>query len=626
MPPDPISQSVQGVTQLVKSSLNKVGGGAGDEPEGISREREDILALDLSDEELLKLASNATARYEQYGARIEVRQKKNRAYYLGMQFQGQAAVQDDPVASNLIFEAEETFLPAALAKPPEPVVFSDNTTEGTAESQTIKTMIQYHAKTLVLRRKLARMTRQWSIDLLGVMKHGWNPEMNDISTETRDVKNFVFDPDGYIDEYGDYIGPLLGERMPTTADKLAELFPDQKAYIAVMVDGLMGTKVTYTEWWSNQYCFYTFKNRVLDKNKNPNFNYDREEEEEDEYGEKTMAAIPGRNHFATPKMPYTFLSVFSLGEHPHDETGLIEQNIGNQNRITKRDIQIDLNLERSNNSIGLSAQNFNEETAKQAAVAMQKGNPVLIPAGGPISEAVARFPAPGLPDAIFRAQDTAKNDLRQIFGTQGITAQQPDEDQTARGMILNQQYDTTRIGGGIGDALEQVAENIFNWWLQLYYVFYDEEHYAAVLGQMKAVEFVTMSNQNILRKHVVTVAPNSMKPKDEITEMNQAMALYDKGILDPKTLFTLIDFPDPQKSAEQAVLWKLDPAAYMQLNFPELAAKLQAFQAQKVQEAAAAMAQGAGGMPAESVTEPAQGIEAEPANAALANVPLEAGT
>ena len=160
----------------------------------------------------------------------------------------------------------------------------------------------------------------------------------------------------------------------------------------MLVGGHMGTKCTYTEWWSDKYCFYTFKNHILDKNKNPNFNYEKPILDVDEDGAVVQSVMPAKNHFARPKMPYTFLSVFSFGKHPHDDTGLIEQNIGNQNSISKRDAQIDTNLDRANNSIGLSGKNFNEETAKQAAQALQKGNPVLIPAGGPVSEAIARFP------------------------------------------------------------------------------------------------------------------------------------------------------------------------------------------------------------------------------------------
>ena len=611
---DPISLNVKGVSDLVKSGLNKVPGGATDASEGVASTKVDVLDLSMSDEELLKLASHTEAEYSGYEKDIETRTKANKTYYKGTQYKGSQYATDFPIAGNHIFEAEETFLPAALAKNPEPVVWSDNSTEGAAQASDVKTMLQYHADTLVLRRKLNRMTRQWTIYLLGVLKHGWDSEINDIKTETRDPRNFIFSKDGFVDEYGDFRGSLLGERNTCTAARLAELFPKQEAFITVMVSGLMGTMVTYTDWWNDKYTFTTFKEKVLDKTRNPYFNYDREEDDEDVDGNPITVKTPGSNHFAKPKMPYTFLSVFSLGEQPHDETGLIEQNIPNQNRITKRENQIDANFDRSNNSIGLSGQNFNEETAKQAATAMQKGNPVLIPAGGPVNEAIARFPAPDVPAGMFNQLDRDINGLRTIFGTQGITASQPDEDQTARGMILNQQYDNTRIGGGIGDALEQVADNTFNWWTQMYYVFYDDDHYAAILGQMKAVEYVQFKNADLKRRMVVSVAPNSMKPKDEVSQANEALSLYDKGAIDPKTLLTILDFPDAQKTAEQAVLWKLNPMLYMQLNFPELAQQMQA-------AATGAVPPPGGGAPEVGGT-PAPSLAAPPANPSLSQVPL----
>lgn len=624
---DPVSMNVKGVSDLVRSGLNKTGGGNGSREEGVISDQVDELDLTLDNEELFTLAARTETKWEPYGEKLRRRQDANKAYYLGKQLEGSPISQDFPIASNLIFEAEETFLPAALSKNPEPVVWTDGTKEGAAVANDVKTMLQYHADTQVLRRKMNRMTRQWSVNLLGVVKHGWDKTINDIKTDTRNVRNFVMDPDAYIDEYGDYCGGPLGERIPSTAGDLADMFPKHAAYITVMVDGKMGTKVVYTEWWNDSYCFYTFKGRILDKHKNQFFNYGKTVMDVDEDGEMIMRKEDARNHFARPKMPYTFLSVFSMGEQPFDETGLIEQNIGNQNRITKREDQIDKNLDKSNNSIGLSGQNFNEETAKQAAVAMQKGNPVLIPTGGPVSEAIARFPAPSVPDSVFKSLENNKNDLRSIFGTQGITAQEPDEDQTARGMILNQGFDTTRIGGGIGDALEQVADNIFNWWAQLYYVFYDESHYAAILGRMKAVEYVSFSNRALTRRLVISVAPGSMKPKDEVTEMNQAMALWDKGAMDPKTLFTILDYPDPQEMAEQVVLWKIDPQMYMRINFPEMMAKLQQAQMQAQQEMQAAAsgivpAAGEDIAPEDANGEPPGKLSTPAKSAALSEVPL----
>lgn len=621
---DPISQNIQGVQSLVGSKINKTsGGGAGNEPEGVvpGAPFEDELTLKMSDEELIKLAQQWELKYTPYEAKIKIRLAAIKTWYLGHQAAGtpEATKDGEPVSANLLFEAEETFLPAAVAKNPEPVVWTDNSPEGTKLASAVKTMLQFHADILVLRRKLTLMTRKWSIDLLGVIKHGWDSKINDITLDVRDAKNFVYDPEGYVDAYGDYIGPI-GERIKTTAGRLIELYPKCKDYVTMLVSGQMGTEVTYTQWWTDEYTFTTFRGKVLDKAKNPHFNYDKVEEETDQDGVIVPVEIKGVNHFARPKKPYTFLSVFSLETQPFDETGLIEQNIPNQRRVTKRTNQIDYNLTRANNSDVFSGENFTQETAKQAAQALAKGNPVIVPAGKPIGEAIARLQAPSLGADFFNELQNSKNDLRTIFGTQGITAQQQDEDQTARGMILNQQYDNSRIGGGIGDAIEQVADNIFNWWVQLYAVYYDEEHFAAVMGKMKAVEYVTLKSSDFNKKLVVSVSPDSMKPKDEVTEMNQALALWDKGAIDPKTLLTILNFPDPQNTAAQTVLWTVDPQLYMQLNFPELAAQLQQKQAMM---GAVPGAPGAGAPP-EGVTEPQDegGLAADPSSSALSQVQL----
>lgn len=609
---DPIEQNILGVQQLVGSRANKVPYGT-QIVEGVESEPRTALTLDLSDEELLNLAKDWEANYRLYEGKLKPRQEKNKQYYLGMQKQGGALTTDDAISANLLFEAEETFLPAALAKNPEPVVWADNTPEGNKIAKDVKAMLQYHADVLVLRGKLKMMTRHNSIYLLGVMKHGWDDKIKDITSEVRKPQNFIFDPKGYVDVYGDFVG-YLGERITVTAKQLIELFPKHKAYITIMVNGKLGTDVTYTEWWDDDYCFYTFKGKVLDKHKNQYFNYDEDKEETDEYGNVNKVTNRGVNHFARPKKPYTFLTVFTLEEQPHDITSLIEQNIPNQRRITRRTEQIDYNLSRANNSDVFSADNFNQEQAKQAATALAKGNPIIVPKGRPIAEAIKRLEAIGIHPSFFTELETSKQDLRQIFGTAGLTSTPQQPDQTARGMILNQQHDTTRIGGGIGDALEQVADTVFNWWVQLYAVFYDEPHIASVMGRTRAVEYITLSSQDLDRRLVISVAPNSMKPKDETTEMNQALALFQAGVLDPKTLLTVLDFPDPQRTAEATVLWLIDKQAYLQMNFPELASQLM--------QAQPAPTPVGGGPAPEQVTSPTGDLSAPPASPSLAQVPL----
>lgn len=208
-----------------------------------------------------------------------------------------------------------------------------------------------------------------------------------------------------------------------------------------------------------------------------------------------------------------------------------------------------------------------------------------MPQGGPIGEAIVRIPAPGIPNGFFDELENNVNNLRSSWGTQGITSQQQKPDETARGMILNQSRDTSRIGGGIGDVVEQsVARNVFNWLVQLYLVFYDEKHFGAVMGQSKATEYIQLQSSDIDRQLIVGVSPNSMRPKDEVSKMNQAIQLFQEKAISPKTLLDIMNFPNADEAAGDGVLYNLDPQAWLQMNAPELMQALQ--QSQQNQMAA----------------------------------------
>lgn len=541
---DSFGINIAGVADLIGSPTNKVS----DSPyqqEGIVGNEIDILELDMSEEELLDLKRGYEENYAPYESKIAPRQKQNAAYLKGTQ--KQTGLNTKVVSSNLLFQSTATFVPQALAKNPEPVVFSDNTEEGKLASNDLKTVLQFLAMTLGLRQKLGLMVWHWSTYFTAVLKYGWDSETNQIKCEVRKPKNFLLDPDGFVDEFGDFQG-WTGERIQSSAQELVDMFPGCKDYVTERVGTKMGTQVIRTEWWTDKYSFITYEEKVLDKHKNQFFNYEEG---------KT-------NHFDSPKKPYTFLSVFSMQEQPHDFTNLIEQNIANQDRINERDRQIEKNLAHSNNSLLMDDKSFTAETAHQGANALEQGDPILGPKGS-----VERLPAPALPNGVLESQQVDKDTLLGIYGVQGLVPQDANENTTARGMILNQSHDSSRIGGGMGDSLEIVATNFFNWMTQLTYVFYDEKHYAAIMGQASAVEYVGIQMVGHQRFYVVSVAPNSMQPKDELTQVNQTLDMWKSQAIDPIGLFKGINDPDPMQSAKRLVLWTTNPQLYAQQYFPE---------------------------------------------------------
>lgn len=589
---DAFSLNIAGVDDLISSDTNKVRSKGDFQPEGKVGDEIDVLDLPMSDEKLLKLRNEWESKYSPYeGAVAEPIRKRNLRSYLGRNAQGEVPGDDEVVAANLQFESEETFLPAATAQDPSPFVYGANNEQANQLASTVQTMLQFHAQQLLLRRKIQVMARQWSINHLGVLKPGWNESIKDVAIENRKIQDFVFDPDGFVDVYGEF-SSWLGERIYVTADRLTDLFPKKTADIILEVDGKMGTMVCYTEWWNDDYCFSTFKRIVLDKHKNEYFNYETEQEPDQLTGQ-----IPAqkRNHFAVPKKPYIFLSVFSLQERPHDITGLIEQNIPNQRKITKRVEQIDNNVSQANNGLLFSEDNFTQETGKQAYDALtKKGHGgVLVPKsekGQGAEGSVIRLDAPSFPDAAFKDLENSENHLRSSWGTQGISSQPAKPDETARGMTLNQGRDTSRIGGGIGDVIEQsVAKSCFDWLVQLYCVFYDEPHFGAILGSGQATQYVELQSSDMTQQLIVGVTANSMQPKDQISEGNQAMTLAEGGFIGPKTLLETLNFANPDDAAADGALWKFSletdgGKTYISLNFPDLAQKLQQMQQQQMAE------------------------------------------
>lgn len=584
---DNFSINIAGVTDLVGSPTNKVSDSPYQE-EGTVGDEIDLLDLPMKEEELLELKRGYEEKYAPYDGKLVGRQKQNKAYLMGTQTL--TGLNTKTVPSNLLFKATATFVPQALAKNPEPVVFSDNTEEGKLASNDVKTVLQFLAMTLGLRKLLGLMVWHWSIYFNAILKYGWDKKTNQITCEVRKRKNFLLDPDGYVNVFGDFIG-WTGERIQSTAQELVNAYPSHEGYIKETVDSKMGTLVIRTEWWNDDFCFTTYKEKVLDKHKNHFFNY-----------EKDIT-----NHFAVPKKPYTFLSVFNLQEAPDDFTNLIEQNISNQDRINLRDLQIEKNLAHSNNAILMDDAHFTSETAHQGADAIEKGDPILGPKGS-----VERLPANPLPNGVLDSQNIDKETLEGIYGTQGLSANTK-PDQRVRNNILNQQHDNSRIGGGMGDSLETVAQSFFNWMLQMTYVFYDEKHYSAIMGQASAVEYVGLMMVGHQRQYVVSVQPDSMSPKDEISEQNMAIERWSSKAIDPIGFMKAINDPDPVNSAKRLVLWTINPQLYLQQYFPELGQQPDSTNTQNPPDIQ------------NGVQEGSESLAAAPASSSLSQVPINQG-
>lgn len=577
--------NVVGVQQLIGSDTNKQLKATEGFEEGVSGATIPELELSMDDTELLALSSKWSQQYFNYEGSLKKKQETAKKYWLGQQNVNLTA-DGRPIYDNLIFQSLETFLPQATSQ--NPVSVSNAGPDAIDFAKNIDGMNAYHSDRLGLRYLLKDMARHWSIYYLGVLKVGWDDvDSKDITLEHIHSQRIMIDPESKIDFKGRPRGRWVAERKTVMAQDLIDMFKSNKEYISESVHGLLGTNVTYTEWWTPDYCFYTYNKIVLAKMKNPHWNWDDKKDGKDlihsPYEDELdieLDELP--NHFSHPQVPYIFLTVFNMGEHPHDDTSLLEQNQRAQDLIQDRNEQITMNVTAMNNSLAFAGPQFTREQAKQGNKAVNQGQGIFVP-NGPIATAVQRLAPSPIPSQVFENLDDIRNEMQNVWGVRGLSPSGQEDTETVRGRMQNQQYDSSRIGGTITEAIEQVADSVFNWFDQLYCVYYDVKKTVAIIGSTKGVQQATLQQSDFLDKAVVTtVVPNSMLPKDPVSKANNALNMWEAGLSDPISTLVDMDVDDPVGRATKLFLWKTNPIAL----FPELQQQMQQQQDQQsIQEA-----------------------------------------
>lgn len=602
------NNSIEAYNSLA-SDVNKKKSDVTDETvQGIASEKLPELTLDMKDEEIITLTKKWETLWNDSPKKSEWIKKyeENEKYWLGNQHDLPKADKSRPNVDNLIFESVETQLPQITRRNPEPLITLDASVTHSPESdkyiEVVKNRLADLADKNKLRLKLKKACRHWSIYLLGVAKYGWDLDRNIPVVRIVRPQKILLDPDATIDEDG-YTGSRIGEVRKMEADTLLKIIGDGKdtpegdpqapvSKAKKAIDDLVkddkGTEIQFTEWWTPEYMCWVLGDTVLMKKKNPHWNYDKQEipspldmsspgVQVDDYGETTTEPvdIPGLNHFSVPDMPYSFLTVFNLGDQPMDNTSLIGQNLANQDLINKRNRQIDKNADRMNGGlvVSMARAGLTKEESKGVTDALRKGGVVVIPDGSP-RDAVDDFAPSALPADVYNQLADTRSRLRDIFGTRGSSAAGLASEQTVRGKILNKATDTDRVGGGVSEYLEQFADDIYNWLLQLLYV-YDES-------------FQVQPGMPQPPKLVVSVKEGSLLPKDSTSIANQAIELGIAGKMALVDMYKRLEYPNPEEIA--ANVW-------LEINAPQILYKdnplvQEVFMMQQQAAAAAAQAEG----------------------------------
>jgi len=558
---------LDGFYSLGQNINKRFGKNSTDTEEGIISEKFPELKLDMSNDELIKLFNKREKTWNESNVKAEwdKKWKNGENYWLGKQFARPESDKNRPMVDNVIFEALETYLPQITRRNPEPMATVDSQADQSDENLKFASDIQKKlgdiADELKLRLKLKKVGRNWAIYLLGVAKVGWDLNKDMPTIKILRAQKLILDPEATIDEDG-YTGEFIGEYRKMEASILIKILekiePEEGAvkFITDMVKDDLGTEVQFKEWWTDDYLCWTLGKQVLLKKKNPHWNYDSEEEAPAdettgetpinlETGQPEMVKVEAQNHFPIPRKPYQFLSVFNLGKQPVDDTSLIDQNLSNQDRINKRGKQIDKNADSMNNGVVVSLEKagLTKEQASGVTNALNKGGVVAIPTGSP-RDAIDRMAANSLPPDVYNDLQDTRNRTLDIFGVRGSTPAGLESDTTVRGKMLNRTLDTDRIGGGITEYLEQFADDLYNWMVQLLYVY--DEKYSQIPNKPKVI---------------ISVKEGSLLPKDSTTIANQAIELAAANKMSLIDLYKKLDYPNPEELA--ANVW-------LEINAPDV--------------------------------------------------------
>lgn len=551
---------------------NGLGGGTGEEPPEEYKSK-------YTPAEAKAMRSLWKSQYSVYYSDVEPKQKQAYNYWIGRQKTDPLETIDGhDTVDNQIFPALETFLPIANRANPDPVVQADSSPEGMELSKNIKNALVDWADKQKLRMKLKKGTRNWALFLVGVWKMSYNVLTDEIDCVAVKVKNLYLDPDGHWDESALFTGDWIGEKKKTSAGTLSEMFPKSAEKIKELAGGSMSKKLDNEEWWyKGTDVFYFIGDECVGTFKNPNWNYDGQAVHNDPVTQEQIPMpIVGRNHkFGknAPQFPYVGLVIFNTDEHPHDETSLIIQNISMQDVVNKRFRQIDKNADSQNNGALASGDAFTKEQAAEAATFLRKGGTVWVP-NGDVNAAWKRDAAPALAADVYQQLQDARTEVRNSFGTAGSTAESVQQEDTVRGKIMVNQADSSRIGGGVTEAIEQASDTIYNFVIQFMFVFYDAPHYISAMGQNGAAETISIRNTDFTMDVSVTVKDGSLIPKDPLTERNEAMDLWSEQAIGLPELYTRLDFADPMESAKATLMWQMVAAGKLppQILFPDFAA------------------------------------------------------
>lgn len=498
---------------------------------------------ETSDEDLVSIATAWEKESVGYGNELKQIRDVNEQYYKGMQTDlGSIPSDMSNAVQNQIFMGVETIIPIITANPPQFVVEAPTESDVSIKyAHALQKVLGIQYENLDIRTTGEMVMRHTILYRLGVFKPYWDEETGDVKVKYVRPQR-VFFPKVATEL------PYIMEKVDIIADEFKNVFGEDKfkefldnqgvEYTDENVDKVKGIW-TIMEVWTDDLVFWKAGGHIIDKRENPNYDFKNKK----------------NNHFKIPRKPYIFSSVFRLGNEPIGETDLIQQTIPLQDviNVTIRKI-IDNANKTGNTQWFVDSQVMTEEEARNKLTNASG----LIVYGDGVANAnlMRRDPPTEMPTYISELKVLSEKAFDNIFGTHSTTRGERDKQETLGGRMLLKQADLGRIDLIVREY-ERIIADLGNWITQIMKLNYKGKRTFRSHGEA-GIEFVTLSKAAIETGVKVIVKSGTTLPTDEVSKRREAIELWGLGAIGPETLYEKLKFHNPEETAKELQLWKMN--------------------------------------------------------------------
>lgn len=582
--------------------------------EGVYSEPADPLALDGIDDE--DLVDNIDQRIEDsrdfYDAEYDLysRRDKLEVYYFGRQVLEKEKEKllknyESRFMDNVLYEIEATIKPLAMSRLPDLMVLPGNDNDNDQLiAQEVSKVIDTVVKERENRKVLGLAFKHLPVYFTGVIKVRWDPEIDDYRFECIHPDLIDIDHTAPTNNADDM--QFVSQIVPLTVEQIVMRFPNKKEefFQSLREEGLMvGEEPSWrllattlkirevwftwykrhseTEWERVEGVLWKYHKVLLKKMKNPNFDYEGEKRyfaydtPGDEntkrglnMGELNMIMLTGQlpqnvkeqqvyhNFFDRPRKPYYFMGYDQWGKQPLDETSRMEQNLGNQKALDKRGKQLEETLDHRGHNV------FSKESGLTPAdveeLDMNDPDEDLVVDGDVVK--THKFIAPERPSAEeFKEMDNLRQRMYAESGSNAVRGQIQTEVATTN--QIAREADFTRADDLVEDTINDAAEWMAQWAMQMVKLRYTADHFKNILGIAGTAVWIKLNRNMILDGMVIKMKASGT---DKLRAQNNAMEMAKMQMTDPYTFFVDMGLSDPEGRTEKLILSKTDPISYLQ--------------------------------------------------------------